>query len=755
MTTITNLIHLQFKGMSSGHLTYLSTPLWTSQPSALSMRLASTPSEHHTTTPSVCSILKATVKAVLDLSFQVGSTPLDHDDSAETLLQFIIALLFWSAMLDISTYWLSVIHFLLSKNKNFSLHASNWSDPALGHANLLLFTATEFLSDTSQQPACPPPVLPTIHTHSDIRNLLVATIQQCTLQNPVPSISKVFGVKSTSFQTVHVNYKIFNNKVHLTCNQGHSCNCLPFVSIVHSQFKSTSVKVVANFFIICTPLEHNMSILNSALFIFDFLQLSHIQYCHQSLCWQLATHIATFYASSAEPYPMTLNTYSYFGTASYMSPKGPSSPSSSRPVIRTSCIALPSAITTSHIHMIEQAAYGDPLNSIKTTPRSDGSGPPPQQPQLPIQIASRHDPPTALPTTKLVTKTTKQSASAPITVMSAHPAVTTQIYPPQAAPALQEVSRNHFTIIFTQIDHLLITLIFCHLPTNPDLSLHLPTRISHPHSLRTHSLSCTVVQPWPLSLSLSMVLYANHLMCGHTLLTFLAHFNLVAGCDASKCSPLAWGVYNKNTPVIRATRHFEAIPNHHNPFTIAMLQQHSSGAKSTHHGGSSARMYAALPSPAGDSILKHDTTGVAIAYTPLDVAYPTHFRGDHCLLALADKWRKQCHQRAPATALVHHPLVVLYSPRTPWCIYHIINFDIKATLYGLTWAVYRVTSKMTLLVKFSCHSIHIGTCCILQATGSSPEFIKKKTNYTYNLHLITHRHNNILNATAALPPDPW
>ena len=79
-------------------------------------------------------------------------------------------------------------------------------------------------------------------------------------------------------------------------------------------------------------------------------------------------------------------------------------------------------------------------------------------------------------------------------------------------------------------------------------------------------------------------------------------------------------------------------------------------------------------------------------------------------------------------------------------------------MQSLATTVYAITDKKD-LAKFSCHSIRVGACCILQAAGARPEFIKKQLRwnsdawmaYTRDLAVLSHQHNAIINAETDRP----
>eukprot|EP00536_Pseudo-nitzschia_multiseries_P003356 jgi/Psemu1/7581/gm1.7581_g len=109
--------------------------------------------------------------SVTDPASQVGSEPLHHDCSADTVPQFVFVPLLWPTTLDDKgfTTWLSAMHFLTTKNQASNLpnqhslfDAANWSAPGpghiilsqLGHEAIGFSTATVKLNPSARMPKC-------------------------------------------------------------------------------------------------------------------------------------------------------------------------------------------------------------------------------------------------------------------------------------------------------------------------------------------------------------------------------------------------------------------------------------------------------------------------------------------------------------------------------------------------------------------------------------------------------------------------
>ena len=54
-----------------------------------------------------------------------------------------------------------------------------------------------------------------------------------------------------------------------------------------------------------------------------------------------------------------------------------------------------------------------------------------------------------------------------------------------------------------------------------------------------------------------------------------------------------------------------------------------------------------------------------------------------------------------------------------------MDSTVEKIMRALAKSVYGITAKKE-LAKFTCHSIRVGACCILQAAAASPEYIKKQ-----------------------------
>jgi len=95
-------------------------------------------------------------------------------------------------------------------------------------------------------------------------------------------------------------------------------------------------------------------------------------------------------------------------------------------------------------------------------------------------------------------------------------------------------------------------------------------------------------------------------------------------------------------------------------------------------------------------------------------------------------------------------------------IQNITDKLVEKTMRELAFSVYGITSKAA-LSKFTCHSLRVGACCILQAAGAKPEFIKEQLRwnsdswqvYTRDLCILSHQHNAILFELSQMPVQRW
>jgi len=71
----------------------------------------------------------------------------------------------------------------------------------------------------------------------------------------------------------------------------------------------------------------------------------------------------------------------------------------------------------------------------------------------------------------------------------------------------------------------------------------------------------------------------------------------------------------------------------------------------------------------------------------------------------------------PSTTL---PVAVFKDKK--FAVHNITDSIVEKTMRALAHSVYGITAKKE-LAKFTCHSIRVGACCILQAAGASPDYI--------------------------------
>jgi len=95
-------------------------------------------------------------------------------------------------------------------------------------------------------------------------------------------------------------------------------------------------------------------------------------------------------------------------------------------------------------------------------------------------------------------------------------------------------------------------------------------------------------------------------------------------------------------------------------------------------------------------------------------------------------------------------------------INNITDLDVEKSMRSLAKSVYGITAKKA-LSKFTCHSVRVGACCVLQAAGAAPEYIKKQLRwnsdswqiYTRDLCILSHQHNEILFQESLQPVQRW
>ena len=300
--------------------------------------------------------------------------------------------------------------------------------------------------------------------------------------------------------------------------------------------------------------------------------------------------------------------------------------------------------------------------------------------------------------------------------------------------------------------------------------------------------------------------------------SFLAHFDPVAHRDARRRSPHTTSLSPEITAVLSTSRRLESVPDRREPLTLQM-QQHLR-RRATRFPVDS--ITAALADWFAVGLLAgfrksewcqdkaHHTPGThalsvlndPIAITIGDVTFTDHngvavcpsAAGDNdtCIKRVTITWRWQKNGErhvkkgfsrnagntsndvvapwlnivarfrrlfpvsTPPSATSGYPIAVYRNSCN--VIQNITDTEVEQTMQSLATTVYAITDKKD-LAKFSCHSIRVGACCILQAAGARPEFIKKQLRwnsdawmaYTRDLAVLSHQHNAIINAETDRP----
>eukprot|EP00536_Pseudo-nitzschia_multiseries_P015078 jgi/Psemu1/41191/gm1.41191_g len=200
-----------------------------------------------------------------DPASQVGSNPLDHDGSTDTMPQFVLVSLLWPTTFDIpvsypvvsplpeGSYnvgfatWLAAIHFLTTKNQASSLHTRHTLFTQLDHNVVSLCNAAVLLMPTTSTPDCHSTCLPFIND-SRLHWLQTITTWHSKLI-PIQMASVTSWLQpsnSTSMELTQVTMSppataqaaeaanqtdLFNDK--LNCTASHCCasNLLPCANI--------------------------------------------------------------------------------------------------------------------------------------------------------------------------------------------------------------------------------------------------------------------------------------------------------------------------------------------------------------------------------------------------------------------------------------------------------------------------------------------------------------------------------------------
>ena len=321
------------------------------------------------------------------------------------------------------------------------------------------------------------------------------------------------------------------------------------------------------------------------------------------------------------------------------------------------------------------------------------------------------------------------------------------------------------------------------------------------HLLSGHNLFCKTIR----ATTASKYLY--------NAATLLLHFDPMTDRDARKRSPYSSSLCPEITLVLKEARRLEVIPNRREPLTLHM-QQH---LRTLTLNSPPDSLLAALAdwftvglvagfrksewcqtrtkrklgshaiSPLGDpvALTLGDVSFTNANGNAIPHHHATKHRGTVKRVTITWRWQKNGERHTKKgfsrndnntkldivepwlnivtrfltlvpPKLRHLPIAVYRDQHSMVC--NITDADVDSALRLLATEVYDITDKKD-LGRFTCHSIRVGACCILQAAGASPDFIKKQLRwnsdswqiYTRDLHILSHKHNEILNTEVARP----
>ena len=292
--------------------------------------------------------------------------------------------------------------------------------------------------------------------------------------------------------------------------------------------------------------------------------------------------------------------------------------------------------------------------------------------------------------------------------------------------------------------------------------------------------------------------------------TFLANFDTVPGRDGRKSHRTDKGLCNEIGVVMKEARRYESVPNRKEAFTLAMQQALRTECKGESpdslksaltdwfgagiHGGfrknewCQENKYRKVgtfnKSPSGDptaftldDIVFQNASGTTISHrnaianrsaimrvtlrwrwqkNGTRMETKGYSRNIHDIkldtveawLNIVERYYRIMPKNAlgePSTTL---PVAVFKDNKT---VHNITDTMVELIMRALAKSVYGITAIKE-LNKFTCHSIRVGACCILQAAGASPDYIKKKLRwnsdswmiYTRDLCILAHQHNEIM-----------